>query len=306
VLSDLTLGTTLVTAQPYFAWSKPIESWFRAFRDGWENLTPGWTGIDAKDKPEALALQIKRGRLLTWAQFEQRFAEEAGRWNSTHVCGERTAPPNALYMDARARAKHLSPDTLSFLLQRSQTARVKPRGIEFLGRLWWGEELALHVGANVTVRGLPGLDHAFAYTAGDRVIALRPALRASWDTADGEANKVARRGRKLQRAYLRSLAQADAQVPIEVLDPSGDFRQAAANAAALAEPKGGPAADTCSGPNPASCVAQPPSAVDRLLSPHESAAAASSAEASAKAEAPRRMIYDPDPDEEEFIRRLAE
>jgi hypothetical protein len=208
-------------------------------------------------------------------------------------------------MDARARAKHISPDTLSFLLQRSQTARVKPRGIEFLGRLWWGEELALHVGANVTVRGLPGLDHAFAYTTGDRVIALRPALRASWDTADGEANKLARRGRKLQKAYLRALAERDAQVPIEVLDPSGDFRQAAANAAALAEHKGGPAADTCSGPNPASADPSVPVRVSPcasvLMSPEQRASAAAAAEPPSE---PRRTIYAPDPDEEAYLDSL--
>ncbi|NLF17011.1 MAG: hypothetical protein GX595_07115, partial [Lentisphaerae bacterium] len=157
----------------------------------------------------------------------------------------------------------------------------------------WAEELALYVGSQVTVRGLPGVDWAFVYTQQDRVVAVRPKPRASWDTADGPANRLARSGRKLQRAYLRAIKQADAQVRIEVLDPSGDWRTAAANAAeAAADAKRG-----------AGIEGDPPAPNPAALMPPAQRAAAAAAPA---VNVPRRTIYALTDEEREQLRRLAE
>jgi len=84
------LGVRLITTLPYHPWSKPIESHFRAFRNfSYENLLPGWTGRDAKKKPEILAHTVRRGLLPTWEEFEEYFSRQVERWNTEHVCGER-------------------------------------------------------------------------------------------------------------------------------------------------------------------------------------------------------------------------
>jgi len=215
-----TLGVQLITAQPYSAWSKPIEPIFGAVSRRYENLLPGWTGRDAKEKPEKLAGEVQCGRLLTWDQIEAVFANLILDWNTKHICGDRCAPPLSYYEGYRGRKPH--PLTLSFLLQDRRRLRVRTYGVEVNGQRYMSEELMLYAGATVTVASDPAApEWVTIYAPDDRVLAVQATPRATWGEF-GEPNKLAKRASRAQRAYLMDLrAEIRGATPIEQLDPTG-------------------------------------------------------------------------------------
>ena len=231
----IALGVEVVSALPYSPWSKAIESYFRAFSLTHENLLVGWTGRDAKQKPEQLDRQIANGDLLTWKEFEEVFARQVERWNSEHTCGDRQAPPLKLYeqwIEAGGEPREVSVEALSFLLQDRRAARVHQRGIELQagGELhrYFSEDLMLYVNCDLPVswdpaepegiwvyppqaEGLPALPCLYVPEA-------RNAQYGEW----GEPNREARRGRRLQREFItRRAAEVKGATPPERLDPTG-------------------------------------------------------------------------------------
>ena len=224
-----TLGVEVHTALPYNAWSKPVESLFAAFSKQWENLCPGWCGRDAKDKPEQLDRQIKNGTILFWDQFQDVFEQQINRWNDSHTCGDREAPPAELYeqrWEDSGGPSIPSRDTLDFLIQDERRVKVRQEGIVLQAggdkHRFTCEQIALYVGSKVTVRWDPERpEYVIAYTPDDRKIAVPPAENAQWGEWD-EPNKEARRGARLQKNYLRERQQQVAgSTPPERLDPTG-------------------------------------------------------------------------------------
>jgi len=215
------LGVRLVTALPYHAWSKPIESFFAAFSRLWENLCPGWCGRRPDKKPPMLNRQIRNGTLLTLDQFEQVFADRVEHWNKEHVCGDREGPPLSYYQDYIARVP--APAVLCFLLQDQREALVGTRGI----RLWSdgkaydfvSAELGCYVGDRVRLRWDPGSpDKIYAYTRDGRVLEVPRLRKVEWG-AFAEMHGVVARSRELQREYLRGRAGEIADAPRH--DPVG-------------------------------------------------------------------------------------
>ena len=233
------LGTQVITAIPYSAWSKPIESYFAAISRDWENLCPGWTGRSPDGRPEQLDRQVRNGTLLTYEQFSEVFRRQIARWNEEHVCAEREAPPLALYKDVHSRARAPARETLSYLLQDARQARVAQDGITLAagGRRYryWSEDLALLVGMTVQVRWDPDEPgEIYAYAPGGEVLAIGRAEDASWD-GWGEANVSARRAARAQRQYISArAAEASGSVPEDRLDPTGAVAMIAERTAAVA------------------------------------------------------------------------
>jgi len=219
------LGVEVVTALPYHPWSKPIESIFHAFSQQWENLVPGWSGRDAKQKPEALDSQIRSGSLLLLDEFAQVFAQELAKWHADHVCGERAQTPDAFHADYLPRA--VDPATLTFLIQDvRERVHVEQSGI-FLqagGTVmrFWTDDLALYIGCVVTVRWDPDDPRCiWAYTPDKKVVAVPPATDAEWG-AWGEPNAASKRAERIQRNFLKARAsEMRGATPIERLDPVG-------------------------------------------------------------------------------------
>lgn len=219
------LGIRLTRALPYNAPSKPPESFFAALSRLEENLLPGSCGRSPSDKPEALKSQIERGNVLTWEEHEAYFADLVRRWNHEHVCGDRSAPPGRLYADAPPR-KRWDASSLAFLLQRKESCRVHPQGVQIAGRWYWEpEHLPLYVGQTIEVRFDPAMpDFAFGYADG-RSITLTPKPFGNWDDPKSEAVLLAKRGARLQRQHVAQLAAAvKGTAPIEATDPTGTFR----------------------------------------------------------------------------------
>ena len=219
------LGVQLTTALPYSAWSKPIESFFGAFSRRYENQVAGWTGQDAKKKPEKLAGEIKRGRLLTWEQFEVVFAALLDRWNTRHVCNpaKRDRPPLAYYEGYTARVPDAQ--TLGFLLQDRREQKVKPSGIELNGRHYMSEQLALYVGMTIKLAWDPAEPGAITvYTPDEQVLSVPRVPEAKW-LEFGEANEIMKRGGRAQREYLMARKeQIGGACTLDELDPTGSGR----------------------------------------------------------------------------------
>ncbi len=217
------LGVEVRTSLPYHAWSKPIESFFGALSRMFENLIPGYTGRDAKQKPEVLAKHLAEGKLLTWEQFEEVFGRIVAEWNTGHCCGERTETPAAAYERHEARI----PDAraLDVLLQDVREVKVRPHGIKLDGRLYHCEQLGPWVGASVTVRRDPGEpEWITVYTPDAEVLAVREIPKAD-HRGFGPANEVAKRVERAQRVYLTDTRKERTGFCTEAeLDPTGAFR----------------------------------------------------------------------------------
>lgn len=227
------LGVQLTTCLPVAPWGKGAEALLRAFFGAWECDLPGYCGRSPESRPERLAADEKAGRLLTLDEFRGLFAQQVERWNMSHVCGDRPAPPLTMYETHQAEHPEArwrpDPAALSFLLEDERQARVYDDGVRMGGRCWWGRNLELHVGERVRVRydaEDPGW--AFAYTADREVILLTPEPRATWD-GFGDGNLRCEERRQNQGAYLAGLARGVAgSAPLEALDPTGAHRLVAA------------------------------------------------------------------------------
>ena len=235
------LGVKLLTALPFNPWSKPVESYFRAFGQQWEELVPGYCGRNTDNKPEELDPLIGKGLLMTWDEFPRIFAEQAAAWNRTHVCGEREKPPLALYKDARASGEITPPpsaDTLSFLIQDArQGVKVTTKGLVLGGRAYMSEALALYIGQKMPeVRWDPEEPKwAFVTTPDDRTLAVPPAGKAGWDGFDG-VNERRKREARAQRQYLSDLKDSVfGSCSLAQLDPTGAYRMVAERKAVEAQ-----------------------------------------------------------------------
>jgi len=222
------LGVEVVTSLPYHAWSKPIESFMGAFARMWENMIPGYTGRDAKVKPEILARHLAQGKLLTWEQFEEVVAGLFTWWNEEHMCGERTETAASSFAKASEDGRCRIPQrqALDVLLQDQRTERVRPHGIKLNGLLYQSVELGPWVGLDATVRWDPGdPGEIIVYTPDGTRIAVPQIPKANYGEFS-EANAIAKRVERGQRAYLAKMrAERTGHCTEEELDPTGAFRQ---------------------------------------------------------------------------------
>jgi transposase InsO family protein len=214
------LGVELISALPYSAWSKPIESYFGAFARTWENLVPGFCGTSTKSKPEALKQTVKDGLLLRQDEFTELFDQQCWEWNLGRICGDRKAPPFEVYRPFIRPAP--APETLAYLLQDVKKVRVRPSGVELGGEMYWHQDLPLYVGLEIRVRRDPGDPTvAFAYPPDAPCFALAPLPKAAWG-AWSEANEIAQRGRRMQKARLTCIKRlVTGTAGITSLDPTG-------------------------------------------------------------------------------------
>ena len=143
------LGVSITHANPYQAWSKPIEPWFSHTFPEWEKSLPGYCGQNGKARPEKLIGEIKRGELLTLAEFTQRVTERIEDYHRTEH-GVLGCAPLAAWSDAEIVRPN--PRTLDLLLMRQRSVKVNHDGIKLFDRYYWHDDLVLHEGSWVDVR----------------------------------------------------------------------------------------------------------------------------------------------------------
>jgi len=216
------LGIQLVTSLPYRAWSKPAESLFAAFqRVSGENLMVGWTGRDAKRKPEALKALVAAGKLLTLDQYREAFGRLATRWNEKHTVGGREAPPAELLR--AANLPRVGAAELGFLCQAHGRRKVSGHAVTLDKQRWVAPALAAYTGCSVACRWDAEADDAFAYVDGQVLVLHREKL-AAWGTW-GAGNREAKRGRAVQMKLIGETRRELRDAPFA--DPSGSFAIAA-------------------------------------------------------------------------------
>ena len=224
------LGIERRIALPYHPWSKPVESFFRAFFGQWENLVPGYCGNRPGARPEHVQDLVDTGRLLTMAEFVDVFEERVRLWNNCHICGDRTAAPVVAYgrhPDTAARLARIpDPQTLGFLIQDVRRKRVTTLGIRLGDHYYDSPELLIYAGATVTVRwddGAPGF--AYVTTPDGTVLAVPRGLKADWSGEFGEANRRAKVAARAQRRYIGAVRGLIAGAcDEEEKDPTGAYR----------------------------------------------------------------------------------
>jgi len=143
------LGIESRNCTPYTPWAKPIESWLGHTFPEWEHTLPGWCGRDAKQRPEKLTEEIKRGELLTLEEFTSRVAERIGQVNRQEHSALK-ATPLSLWEGVTKEI----PDSraLDLLLMRHKPCKVYAQGIKLFGRWYWSDDLMLHIGHILDVR----------------------------------------------------------------------------------------------------------------------------------------------------------
>lgn len=170
------LGVAITHANPYQAWSKPIEPWFSHTFPEWEKALPGYCGQNGKARPEKLTHEIKRGELLTLAEFTERVTERIEDYHRT-AHSELGSTPLAAWQDAHIVRPN--PRTLDLLLMRQRSVKIYHQGIKLHGRYFWHDDLILHMGHTVDVRFDEQLGRVLVFAGGKFVCeALNdPALR---------------------------------------------------------------------------------------------------------------------------------
>lgn len=170
------LGISIKHAHIYQAWSKPVEPWFGHTFPEWEKSLPGYCGQNGRARPEKLTGEIKRGELLTLAEFTERVTERIEEYHRT-LHSELGSTPLAAWQDVHIVRPN--PRTLDLLLMRQRRVKVHHQGIKLHDRYYWHDDLILHMGHRVDVRFDEQLGRLLVFAQGKFVCeALNdPALR---------------------------------------------------------------------------------------------------------------------------------
>lgn len=155
------LGIEIQHAKPYAAWQKPIEQWFGHTFPKWEATLPGWTGRDAKHRPEKLAGEIDRDELLELHDFEARLADCIEAYHSAGHggVGMEGASPDSFWVDKPI--DEIDPRVLDIMLMPHKPVKVTHQGIQLFGtkgnRRYYRHQVLKneHVGHYVDVRYNP-------------------------------------------------------------------------------------------------------------------------------------------------------
>ncbi len=232
------LGVAITHANPYQAWSKPIEPWFSHTFPEWEKSLPGYCGQNGKARPEKLADEIKRGHLFTMAEFAARIAERIETYHHTEhsVLG---VTPLAAWREVEIVRPN--PRTLDLLLMRQKSLKVYHQGIKLHDRYYWHDDLIHHMSTTVEVRFGDELGRVMVFAGGKFVCeALNDPAMKMGATRDDLA--ALHRRKKLARQTVT--AYVDARGVLK--DPDRELARMAAEARArkvipLPEPEPTPA-----------------------------------------------------------------
>lgn len=216
------LGVSITHANPYQAWSKPIEPWFSHTFPEWEKSLPGYCGQNGKARPEKLTGEIKRGELLTLAEFTQRVTERIEEYHRTEH-SELGSTPLAAWQEAHIVRPN--PRTLDLLLMRQRSVKVYHQGIKLHDRYYWHDDLVLHMGQRVDVRFDDQLGRVLVFAGGKFACeALNdPAMRMG---ATREDLAALHRRKKLARQTVTAYVEARGVLR----DPEQELSRIAADA----------------------------------------------------------------------------
>ena len=130
------LGIRSRYATAYHPWGKPIERSFRNVVQSFSRKQPGWCGTNPQQRPEKLTWELKRGLILDFDEFCERFYNWAVNVyhqspHTGHGMDGRT--PNEVFL-AYGRPEQVNPDLLDFALMKKEMVKVHNWGFRLNGR----------------------------------------------------------------------------------------------------------------------------------------------------------------------------
>ena len=131
------LGCEVRHARPYNAKAKPIERTFRSFKDRFMVWHDGYVGGKPEDKPHDLARAIKAGKLLTFEELRDGFAEFVeGGYNDRPHDGQAMdgKSPRAVHAAELATLRTAPADLIDWLCcRREGPVKVRRNGVTWQG-----------------------------------------------------------------------------------------------------------------------------------------------------------------------------
>ena len=145
------MGIRVIRALPYRGCSKTIERVWGTIDREWISDLPGYCGENPSKRPITLEEDRKYGKLYTFAQFAEYFAEVI--YPEHNDFSESNESPNQLY-DRLPKANTLVPTwrTLAVLRSISEERYVHRQGIFFQNQKYWCSSLAPFVETGEKVR----------------------------------------------------------------------------------------------------------------------------------------------------------
>ena len=145
------MGIRVIRALPYRGCSKTIERVWGTIEREWISDLPGYCGENPSKRPITLEADRKNGRLYTFTQFAEYFADVI--YPEYNDFSETNESPNQLY-DRLPKANTLVPTwrTLAVLRSISEERYVHRQGIFFQNQKYWCSSLAPFVETGEKVR----------------------------------------------------------------------------------------------------------------------------------------------------------
>jgi len=119
----------------YHPWSKPIERAFRNVVQQFSRQQPGWCGSGHEQRPEKLTWEIKRGLLLSYPEFCERFYQWVVNCyhKSPHTGhGMEGRSPDQAFL-AFGVPELVDPEMLAFALLKKEQVKIHNWGFNLLG-----------------------------------------------------------------------------------------------------------------------------------------------------------------------------
>jgi len=266
------LGCKVTNAWPFNPQSKPIESLFNTLTKRMEHNYPGWTGRDAKDKPEKLAREERNGDLLTWPEFIAALEQAINWYNAEHVHSALGCTPNDRAAELAADYRPVMPTehALDLMLKKRPEAVCGQSGLVIEGVRFWDDALAGRAKERFTAFYDPAdMSAVQVYTTGRQpqfVCTAAADADAAWGLDEQTARKIQRR-KRLARERVKGFEKEfsiahDSRAAIQaVLEEQSDNRHDAKNAKASRTPNLGVLGDLAV-PDPQSPIR--PSDYDRI------------------------------------------
>ena len=195
------LGCRVVNAWPFNPQSKPIESLFNTLTKRMEHNYPGWTGRDAKDKPEKLKREERNEELLTWPEFIAALEQTINWYNAEHVHSALGCTPNdrAAQLAADYRPALPTEHALDLMLKRRPEVTCRQSGLVIEGVRFWHDALAGRAKEQFMVFYDPAdMTAVQVYTTGRQpqfVCTAAADADAAWGLDEQTARKIQRRKR---------------------------------------------------------------------------------------------------------------
>ena len=229
LMSDL--GIKPWFALPYNAQRKPIERTFRAFHNMFERmLSAGYTGTNSVKRPEVLKEQVKRGQLMTFAEFtamvDSFITEIFNKREFTHTAIHAGKSPDEIWAADNPGLRRASAKTLAVFMQRtSKQLRIGRNGVRDtqLGVTYWAEEFGNQslIGSYCYLRrDIKDFSKAWVYAVGDdrNPICLATAQTAVNPFADTDQSKAAFKEQMARKRRVEKAARKAAEPIGDAID----------------------------------------------------------------------------------------